>query len=63
LTEPGSALDQINRAALAEELREYARGGRAVLLFSSDAEELKFFTCEIMAAKDGTLVRLGDDEI
>ena len=63
LTEPGSALDQINRAALADTLREYVRGGKAALLFSSDAEELKFFTNEIMALKDGTLTKWGDDEI
>jgi len=62
LTEPGSALDQINRAALADALREYAGGGRAVLVFSSDAEELKFFTDEIMALKDGALVKWGEDE-
>jgi len=63
LTEPGSALDQINRAALADALREYAGGGRAVLVFSSDAEELKFFTDEIMALKEGTLTKWGKDEI
>jgi len=63
LTEPGSALDQINRTALANALREYVRGGRAVLIFSSDTEELKFFTDEIMALKDGTLIKWGDDEI
>ena len=62
LTEPGSALDQINRAALTDALREYARGGRAVLVFSSDAEELKFFTDEIMALKDGILIIWGEDE-
>jgi len=63
LTEPGSALDQINRAALADALREYAGGGRAVLVFSSDAEELKFFTDEIMALKDRILTKWGKDEI
>jgi simple sugar transport system ATP-binding protein len=61
LTEPGSALDQINRAALADALREYVRAGRAALIFSSDAEELKFFTGEIMALKDGALIKWGDD--
>jgi len=63
LTEPGSALDQMNRAALANALREYVAGGKAALLFSSDAEELKFFTDEIMTLKNGTLTRWGDDEI
>jgi len=63
LTEPGSALDQINRAALADALREYAKGGRAVLVFSSDIEELKFFTDEIMMLKDGILIKWGEDEI
>jgi simple sugar transport system ATP-binding protein len=63
LTEPGSALDQINRYALADALREYAGRGRAVLIFSSDAEELKFFTDEIMALKDGALVKWVEDEI
>jgi ABC-type multidrug transport system ATPase subunit len=63
LTEPGSALDQINRAALADVLREYVRENRVALVFSSDAEELKFFTDEIMALKDGTLIKWGDDEI
>jgi general nucleoside transport system ATP-binding protein len=62
LTEPGSALDQINRAALADALREYAGGGRAVLVFSSDAEELKFFTDEIMTLKNGALIKWGEDE-
>jgi len=63
LTEPGSALDQINRAALADALREYVGGGRAALVFSSDAEELKFFTDEIMTLKDGNLIKWGEDEI
>jgi len=63
LTEPGSALDQINRAALVDALREYARRGKAVLVFSSDAEELKFFTDEIMVLKDGILTKWGEDEI
>ena len=63
LTEPGSALDQINRTALAGALREYVNESRAALVFSSDAEELKFFTDEIMALKDGTLIKWGDDEI
>jgi simple sugar transport system ATP-binding protein len=62
LTEPGSALDQINRAALADSLREYVRGGRAALIFSSDAEELKFFADEIMVLKNGTLIKLEDNE-
>jgi len=63
LTEPGSALDQVNRAALAGALWEYVRGGRAALLFSSDAEELKFFTGDIMSLRDGTLIRWWDDEV
>jgi len=63
LTEPGSALDQINRTALADALREYVRGGRVALIFSSDAEELKFFTDEIMVLKNGTIRKWGDDEI
>jgi ABC-type sugar transport system ATPase subunit len=62
LTEPGSALDQINRTALADALREYVSGGRAALIFSSDAEELKFFTDEIMVLKNGALKRWRDDE-
>jgi len=63
LTEPGSALDQINRIALAVALRDYVRGGRVALVFSSDVEELKFFADEIMVLKNGTLKRWGDDEI
>ena len=63
LTEPASALDQINRAALADALREYVKGGRAALLFSSDTEELKFFTDKIMTLKNGALIRWRDDEI
>jgi ABC-type multidrug transport system ATPase subunit len=62
LTEPASALDQTNRAALADALREYVSVGRAALIFSSDIEELKIFTDEIMVLKNGTLIKWEDDE-
>ena len=55
LTEAGSGLDQINRVRLADELKALAASGTAILLFSTDAEELVSFAGEIMMLRNGTL--------
>jgi simple sugar transport system ATP-binding protein len=53
LSEAGSSLSQASRAKLAEDLKEHARLGAAVLLISTDPEELHSFTEEIMVLEDG----------
>jgi simple sugar transport system ATP-binding protein len=53
LAEPGWGLDPSSREALVRELRDYARGGRAVLVFSTDTEELIALADEILVLRDG----------
>jgi simple sugar transport system ATP-binding protein len=53
LAEPGRGLDRQSREALHEKLRDYARGGRGVLLFSTDVEELISRSEEVHVLKDG----------
>ena len=48
LAEPGSGLDKLNREKLEDELRAFAEKGAAVLLFSSDMEQLTSVADEIM---------------
>ena len=55
LAEAGSGLDQHNRLKLFEELKTLARGGTAVLLFSTDIEELLPVAGEIMVLRNGIL--------
>ena len=55
LAEPGSGLDKFNRSKLEAELMALAEGGAAVLLFSSDMEELTSVTDEIMVLRNGKL--------
>ena len=55
LAEAGSGLDQQNRLKLEEELKTYAGCGAAVLLFSTDMEELLPIADEIMVLKNGVL--------
>jgi ABC-type uncharacterized transport system ATPase subunit len=53
LAEPGWGLDRSSRDALRGELRDYARGGRAVLVFSTDTEELIALADEIRVLRNG----------
>jgi simple sugar transport system ATP-binding protein len=55
LAEPGSGLDKPNRSWLAEELNAYKRRGGAVLLFSTDYEELSSLADKIKILSGGTL--------
>jgi len=55
LAEAGSGLDEANKARLAEELKAIAQSGAAVLLFSTDIEELSSLADEIMILRNGTL--------
>ena len=62
LAEAGSGLDQSNRERLACELKALAGRGAAALLLSTDAEELSFFTSEIMLLRNGALTKWNNDE-
>jgi ABC-type uncharacterized transport system ATPase subunit len=53
LAEPGWGLDRSSRAALLRDLRDYAQGGRAVLVFSTDMEELIALSDEIRVLRNG----------
>ena len=55
LAEPGSGLDKSNRSKLEDELKALAESGTAVLLFSTDMEELTSVADEIMILKNGEL--------
>jgi simple sugar transport system ATP-binding protein len=55
LAEPGSGLDKIKRSKLEDELRVLTGAGAAVLLFSTDMEELTSVADEIMELKNGEL--------
>ena len=61
LGEPGSSLDEANLHKLADELKTFAGFGSSVLLFSTDLDELKLMTDEILLLKNGTLT--GKEEI
>jgi simple sugar transport system ATP-binding protein len=53
LAEAASGLDQVKRAGLETELKELARSGVSVLLFSTDADELISVADEIMVLRNG----------
>jgi simple sugar transport system ATP-binding protein len=55
LAEPGSGLDKSKRTVLEEELRALVKAGAAVLLFSTDMEELTSVADEIMELKNGEM--------
>jgi simple sugar transport system ATP-binding protein len=55
MAEPSWGLDGLSRAALSERLRDYTRGGRAVLLFSTDVDELLAVCDEILTLRNGRL--------
>ena len=55
LAEPGSGLDKSKRSVLEDELKALAGTGTAVLLFSTDMEELVSVADEIMELKNGEL--------
>jgi len=52
LAEAGSSLDEASRAKLTDDLQEYARQGKAILLFSADMEELRSLADEIIELGD-----------
>jgi ABC-type uncharacterized transport system ATPase subunit len=54
LAEPSRGLDQVSRAALLRELGAYAGTGRAILVFSTDIEELAILSGEIRVLRNGT---------
>jgi simple sugar transport system ATP-binding protein len=54
LAEPGRGLDRVSRAALLRELGAYAGSGRAILVFSTDTEELAILSDEIRVLRNGT---------
>jgi simple sugar transport system ATP-binding protein len=54
LAEPSRGLDQVSRAALLRELGAYAGTGRAILVFSTDIEELAILSDEIRVLRNGT---------
>lgn len=56
LAEPGSGLDKAKRSVLEDELRGLADAGAAVLLFSTDLDELTSLADEILELKNGVLV-------
>jgi simple sugar transport system ATP-binding protein len=56
LAEAGSGLDESNRGAIADELNAHADRGAAVLLFSTDMDELQSLADELMVLKNGTLI-------
>ncbi|MDR2483043.1 MAG: ATP-binding cassette domain-containing protein [Treponema sp.] len=58
MAEPGWGLDGPGRVRLHETLREYAASGGAVLLFSTDMDELLALADEIAALRNGVLSRL-----
>ena len=58
LAEPGSGLDKAKRSILEDELRALAGAGTAVLLFSTDMEELSSVADEIMELKNGELAAI-----
>jgi simple sugar transport system ATP-binding protein len=53
LSEAGWGLDARSRGVLAEKLRVFAQNGKAVLLFSSDIDELLRFSDEIFVLRNG----------
>ena len=53
LAEPGWGLDRSSRDALLREIRGYAQGGRAVLVFATDTEELIALSDEIRVLRNG----------
>jgi len=55
LSEAGSSLDEANLAKLAGELKALSRRGSSVLLFSTDADELKPLADEILWLGNGAL--------
>ena len=55
LAEPGSGLDKAKRSVLEEELRALAGAGAAVLLFSTDMEELTSVADEILELRNSEL--------
>jgi len=55
LAEPGSGLDKAKRSVLEDELKVLASEGAAVLLFSTDMEELTSVAGKIMELKNGVL--------
>ena len=59
LAEPGSGLDQFNCQKLAGELKSLVYRGAAVLLFSTDMEELVSVADEIMILSGGILTPAG----
>ncbi|MDR2758484.1 MAG: ATP-binding cassette domain-containing protein [Spirochaetaceae bacterium] len=54
LAEPSRGLDQVSRAVLLEKLRAYAGSGKALLIFSTDTEELAILSDEIRVLRSGT---------
>jgi simple sugar transport system ATP-binding protein len=60
LAEPGSGLDKAKRSVFEDELRALAGAGTAVLLFSTDMEELTSVADEIMELKGGVLAAVAD---
>ncbi|MDR0590231.1 MAG: ATP-binding cassette domain-containing protein [Spirochaetaceae bacterium] len=53
VAEPSRGLDQVSRAALLGKLRAYADSGRAILIFSTDTEELAILSDEIRVLRSG----------
>ncbi|MDR2069438.1 MAG: ATP-binding cassette domain-containing protein [Spirochaetaceae bacterium] len=53
LAEPNRGLDQVSRGALLGKLRAYANTGRAILIFSTDTEELAILSDEIRVLRSG----------
>jgi simple sugar transport system ATP-binding protein len=53
LSEPGWGLDRLSRENLAGQLRAYAGQGNAVLLFSTDIDELVSLAQEILVLRNG----------
>jgi simple sugar transport system ATP-binding protein len=53
LGEPGWGLDRRNRERMAAELMGYVKGGRGLLLFSTDVEELIMLSDRILVLRNG----------
>jgi simple sugar transport system ATP-binding protein len=59
MAEPGGGLDLANRERLVKQLRDYVRpgvpesGGRGILLFSTDVDELLSVADTILVLRDG----------
>ncbi len=55
LAEPGSGLDTLGKRELADQLRRYVRSGGAVLLFSTDVDELLSLCDDVCVLRDGSV--------